>query len=167
MCSFLSLSASEAAGLSAGLVTGRPVQATSLTTSVTMLPTQPKAFPFCPGPTHPTPQPWNAAQAAVLVLLPGHQPMFMYLYLRIWLSFCLKVFVRSFKEPTSLPLLTPIFFKLLISWPKKRDAFVLPTGNSLLSNSIKFSFLIHGISLKGACTYVSEGSHFIVAVLEK
>lgn len=73
----------------------------------------------------------------------------MYLYLNIQASFCPDVFVRSFKEPTSLPLLTPIiFFKLLISWPRKRDAFVLPTGNSLLSNSIKFSFLIHGILLK-------------------
>lgn len=84
--------------------------------------------------------------------------MSMYLYLNIQVSFCPDVFVRSFKEPTSLPLLTPIiFFKLLISWPRKRDAFVLPTGNPFLSDSIQFSFLIHGIPLKEVCTYVSEG----------
>lgn len=132
--------------LSAGLMTGRPVQATSLTTSVPVLPTEMKAFLFCPGPTPhstlPTPQPSNAAQAAVIVLLPGDQPMSMYLCPNIQVSFCPDVFVRSFKEPTSLPLLTPIIFsKLLIYWPRKRDAFVLPTGNSLFSNSIKFSTL--------------------------
>lgn len=69
--------------------------------------------------------------------------MSMYLYLNTQVSFCPDVFVRSFKKPTSLPVLTPIiFFKLLISWPKKRGAFVLPTGNSLLSNSIKFSLFM-------------------------
>lgn len=92
--------------------------------------------------------------------------MSVYLYLNAQVFFCPDVFVRSFKEPMSLLVLIPIiFFKLL--GQKKRDAFVLPTGNSLLSNSIKFSFLIHGISLQGVCTYVSKGCSFIVDVIEK
>lgn len=115
MCSFLSLSSSETAGLSAGLMTGGPAQATSLTWAVPVLPTELKSFLFCPGPTLPTPQPRNAAQAAVLVLLPGDQPMSLYPYLDTQVSFCPNVFVRSFNQPSSLPLLIPItFLKLFL-----------------------------------------------------